>query len=61
VAPFKPCNTRTVFCQSGWKTVAIRVRGLGFQKMLWFNQTRARKRLSFLPDMCLVFSLKTYM
>jgi hypothetical protein len=39
VAWFKPCNTRTVFSQAGLKTAAIRVRGLGFEKMLWFNQT----------------------
>jgi len=61
VARFKHCNTRTVFCPLGWKTLAIRVRGLGFQKMLWFNQTGARNRLNFLSDLCLVFRLKPYM
>jgi hypothetical protein len=32
---------------------------LGFQKMLGFDQTGARKGLSFLSDLCWVFSLKT--
>jgi hypothetical protein len=43
----------------GWKTAAIRVRGLGFRKRFKFHQTGARKGLSFLSDLCLVFSLET--
>ncbi|WP_150640323.1 hypothetical protein [Pseudomonas fluorescens] len=52
-------NTRTVFAVSGGKTAAIRRRGLVFGKSVWFNQTEARKRLSSLSDLCLVFLCKT--
>jgi hypothetical protein len=31
----------------GAKTVAIRRRGLGFRKYVWFNQTMAIKSLEF--------------
>jgi hypothetical protein len=39
------CNTRTVFTTLGRNTVAIRARGLVFQKYAWFNRTVARKAL----------------
>jgi len=39
------CNTRTVYAVIGWKTVAIRRRGLGFWKYVWFNPTMAIKSL----------------
>jgi hypothetical protein len=55
VARFKHCNTRTVLRCWSAKTIAIRMSGLGFQKMLELDQTGARKGLSFLSDLCLVF------
>ncbi|MHC8410099.1 hypothetical protein ACYZTR_08000 [Pseudomonas sp. Hz4] len=39
------CNTRTVNADFGSKTVAIRTRGLVFQKFVGFNRKEAMKAL----------------
>ncbi|AZC39190.1 hypothetical protein ACTJKT_05305 [Pseudomonas sp. 22526] len=52
------CNTRTVFLAVGWKTAAIRTRGLASENPIGSTKRVQEKRLSFLSDLCLVFGLK---